>query len=126
MKSFVFWYVTTCSPLKVNRRLGEHVTSVFSIKKYAKRGTSVKTLLATCFHIGFLLGLFFDPEDGVDMINRNMSILSTEDITLQSQLFSLCKAPLTVRHVLLERSRPGVPSTQKAAEKTSSGMTAPM
>jgi hypothetical protein len=21
-------------------------------------------LLATCFHAGFLLGLFFDPEDG--------------------------------------------------------------
>jgi hypothetical protein len=24
-------------------------------------------LLATCFHIGFFLGLFFDPEDGGDM-----------------------------------------------------------
>jgi hypothetical protein len=24
-------------------------------------------LLATCLHPGFLLGLFFDPEDGGDM-----------------------------------------------------------
>jgi hypothetical protein len=24
-------------------------------------------LLATCLHTGFLLGLFFDPEDGSDM-----------------------------------------------------------
>jgi hypothetical protein len=24
-------------------------------------------LLATCFHAGFLLGLFFDPEDGDDV-----------------------------------------------------------
>jgi hypothetical protein len=24
-------------------------------------------LLATCFHAGFLLGLFFNPEDGGDM-----------------------------------------------------------
>jgi hypothetical protein len=27
-----------------------------------------RTLLATCFHAGFLLGLFFDPEDGGDMV----------------------------------------------------------
>jgi hypothetical protein len=28
--------------------------------------------LATCFHAGFLLGLFFDPEDGGDMFLRNV------------------------------------------------------
>jgi hypothetical protein len=26
-----------------------------------------KNLHAICFHAGFFLGLFFDPEDGVDM-----------------------------------------------------------
>jgi hypothetical protein len=30
------------------------------------------TLLATCFHSGFLLSLFFDPEDGGDMFLRNV------------------------------------------------------
>jgi hypothetical protein len=27
---------------------------------------------ATCFHAGFLLGVFFDPEDGSDMFLRNI------------------------------------------------------
>jgi hypothetical protein len=29
-------------------------------------------LLATFFHAGFLLGLFFDPDDGCDMFFRNI------------------------------------------------------
>jgi hypothetical protein len=32
----------------------------------------VYALPATCFHAGFLLGLFFDPEDGGDMFLRNV------------------------------------------------------
>jgi hypothetical protein len=30
-------------------------------------------LFATCFHAGFLLGLFLDPEEGGDMFLRNVS-----------------------------------------------------
>jgi hypothetical protein len=51
MKVPIFWHITPCSPLKINRRL---------------------TLLVICFHAGFLLGLFFDPEDGSDMFFRNV------------------------------------------------------
>jgi hypothetical protein len=29
-------------------------------------------LLATCVHVGFVLGLFFDPEDGGVMFLRNV------------------------------------------------------
>jgi hypothetical protein len=46
-KSSIFWDVIRCSPSKVNRRFG---------------GTyrlHLQTLLATCFHAGFLLRLFF-------------------------------------------------------------------
>jgi hypothetical protein len=32
----------------------------------------IDAMLATCFHSGFLLGIFFDPEDGCDMFLRNV------------------------------------------------------
>jgi hypothetical protein len=33
---------------------------------------SIIALLSTCFHTGFLLGLFFDPEDGGNMFLQNV------------------------------------------------------
>jgi hypothetical protein len=36
-----------------------------------------RSLLAPCFHAGFFLGLFFDPEDGGDIFLRNVGWLST-------------------------------------------------
>jgi hypothetical protein len=67
MKSAIFWDLTLCSPLRVNWRVG---------------GTYSLHLLATCFHTGFLLGLFFYPEDGGDMFLRNVGWLSTDYTTL--------------------------------------------
>jgi hypothetical protein len=39
---------------------------------------SKNKLLATCFHAGFFLGLFFNPEDGGDTFLRNLDWLSAD------------------------------------------------
>jgi hypothetical protein len=54
LKSIIFWDITKCRSLKVSWRFG---------------GAAV---LATCFHAGFLFGLFFDPEDGSNMFLRKI------------------------------------------------------
>jgi hypothetical protein len=52
MKSSISWDIKLCSPLKVNTRF-----------------------VGTYFHAGFLLGLFFDPEDRRDMFLRNSQLI---------------------------------------------------
>jgi hypothetical protein len=52
MKSTVFCDITPCTPFKINRRFA--------------------ALLATCFYAGFLLLLFFDPEDGGYIFLQNV------------------------------------------------------
>jgi hypothetical protein len=64
MKSTIFWDITPCSPLKVNRRFGG--------KCYLYRqGRRI-------IQAGFLLGFVFDHEDGSDIFLRNVGWLSTD------------------------------------------------
>jgi hypothetical protein len=42
--------------------------------------------IVTCFHADFLFGLFFDPEDGSDMLPRNVGWLSTEYTALYTRM----------------------------------------
>jgi hypothetical protein len=55
-----FWDITPCSLLKLTDVTDEHITST--------RG-----MLATCFHTGFLHGLFFNSEDGGNIFLQNVS-----------------------------------------------------
>jgi hypothetical protein len=55
MKSIFFWDIMSSRPL---------------------------ALLDPCFHIGFLLGLFFDSEDGGSMFLRNVGWISTDHMAL--------------------------------------------
>jgi hypothetical protein len=50
----------------------EEYGSIFKVKEYAKQETSMKAG-GSCFHTGFLLGLFCDPEYGDDMFLQNIS-----------------------------------------------------
>jgi hypothetical protein len=74
MKSTFFWAITFCSLLEVNRSFGG--TSPPSSGSNNKLSKKPAELLSTCFHGGFLLGLFFYPEDESDMFLRNVGWLS--------------------------------------------------
>jgi hypothetical protein len=66
MKSFIFWDITPCSLLKVNRRFGGtchlHLQGlrVSRMKQAARKAAR------------FLVRLPFNPEDGGDMFLRNV------------------------------------------------------
>jgi hypothetical protein len=57
MKNFIFWDITQCSLLKVNRRFEGNVCC------------SACCLLHACF---LLLALFFGPENGEEISFRNL------------------------------------------------------
>jgi hypothetical protein len=45
MKSYVFWYMTPCSLLKINQQSEEHVPSILKVEEIAKQ----EALLAACY-----------------------------------------------------------------------------
>jgi hypothetical protein len=42
LNSSVFWDITPCSPLKVNRRFGETFAFIFRVEELAKHESSLK------------------------------------------------------------------------------------
>jgi hypothetical protein len=71
IKSSIFGGTMQCSPFIVSRppfRRNKHVASIFRVEE-TKQETSMKQVAS----FDFLLGLFFDDEDGGDMFLRNVS-----------------------------------------------------
>jgi hypothetical protein len=65
MKASIFWDMTPCSPLKVNRP----PSSTPKNKPSKQPATRNYQAGSTCclLHTGFLIGFFFIPENGSDM-----------------------------------------------------------
>jgi hypothetical protein len=65
MKSIIFSDITSCSPLKVNQRFG----GIYRLHPQGRRISRVRNQDESKWQAerGFLLGSFFDPEDGGDM-----------------------------------------------------------
>jgi hypothetical protein len=81
MTSTIFWDITPCSPLIVNRRFG-------GLYRFHLQGRKIRqdtrALLAPYFRAGFFVGLFFDHEDGGDISLRNPKLhgVTTQKIIL--------------------------------------------
>jgi hypothetical protein len=58
MKSFVFWDITPCSPLSINRRFGGSCGHTLHGRRINRK------------NVDFLLDLFFDPEMGATFCSK--------------------------------------------------------
>jgi hypothetical protein len=71
MKIYIFWVIMPCSPLKINLRFGEtcrlHLQGQKVIQAKMQHEAISKQTSAD-----LLLGLFFDPDNGGEMILRNV------------------------------------------------------
>jgi hypothetical protein len=89
-EEFYLWDIKPCSPIKDNRSFGW--TPRFHLQGLknnpAWKQMVNRAVLATCFHAGFLLGVFFDPEDGVDKFIWYVCWLSKDYRTLCPRRYS--------------------------------------
>jgi hypothetical protein len=75
-ESYIFWDITPCSPLSVNRRFGGtgrlHLKGHRIIHARNQLEAGSKKSSSGYFLTGNVLVLFFDPEHGGDMLLRNV------------------------------------------------------
>jgi hypothetical protein len=83
MMRSVFWDITPCSPLKVNRRFGGTCRLHLHGLRISQAINQHKACSA-CYllHTGYLLGLFFDDGDGGNMFLQNVGWPSTDYMVL--------------------------------------------
>jgi hypothetical protein len=69
-KNFIIWDITPCKPTESQQTFQRNISRPSS----GLKNKPSQALLATCFHVFFLLGLFFDPEDGGEMSLSETSV----------------------------------------------------
>jgi hypothetical protein len=68
LKSSVFWDITLCSPLKINRNFEENMSPPSSGSKDKTNHKPARKQVTSRASVGFSIGLFFDTEDRGDML----------------------------------------------------------
>jgi hypothetical protein len=81
MKSSIFWDITLCSPLKVNRHFGGTYRLHLQVQIHRARYQCEYRVLATWFHAGILLRLIW-PWRWRRMFLQNVGSLSTDYMAL--------------------------------------------
>jgi hypothetical protein len=87
LKSSVPWDITPCNPLKVSRRLGGTYRLHLQGRRISQAGNQQKAVRA-------LLVLVFYPEDGGDMLLRDVGWLSTDYTALYPRTQNSSQPPL--------------------------------
>jgi hypothetical protein len=73
MKSTIFWDITPCSPLKVNRRFGGTYRLHLQGRRISRAGNQRERSACHLLPPSFPVSLFFDPEDA-DIFNETVRI----------------------------------------------------
>jgi hypothetical protein len=72
MKTAIFWVANSCFSENPTFSEEAHFTSIFRADYYTREDSSRQK--ACLFFASFLLGLLFDPEDGGDIVLRNVGL----------------------------------------------------
>jgi hypothetical protein len=106
IKSNIFWDITPCSPLRVNRRFGGtyrlHLQGIKNKLSKKPAWEQVASLVAWCLPPALTFiscsAYFFDTEDGGDKLLRNVGWLSTDYTEFQKMVLFITTAAITSNH----------------------------
>jgi hypothetical protein len=78
LKSSIFWDIMPCSPLKIKQRFGGTCCLHLQGRRISQARIQYESRCHSERHACFLLGLFFDPENGGDTFLQNAGCLSVD------------------------------------------------